>query len=262
MSQPGSKRLFFVHIPKCAGSTIGYLMRFQFGLRAMNVRDLGDSERVAGESLRFAERWHPRFVAATGHGLHLNREIKARYPGSFWFTILREPKARYVSHHAFLQQKMGHTESLASWAERGAMRNLQVRWLAGEENLDKAIDAAENVFDLVGRIDEFERSMAMVAAASGFDLRLPTGYKANTTKPAAVGVEAATAAAIEANNDLDLKLWDRFSKQIWPQQVERLTKLPAITTKAVSLGDRGNAALNLAWRSAVYIPALKIRPFI
>ena len=255
-----SKRLFFVHIPKCAGSTMDYLLRFQFGIRAMNVRDHPASGRVNGANLAFANRLHPWFSVASGHGLFLSPEIKARSPGSFWFTVLREPRARYLSHHAYLAEKKGLQEDLLSWARARRMRNLQTRWLAGEENVQKAIDAMETLFDNVGRMDAFEQSLAQVSAASGIDLMMPRDYKKNVTKSAPKTFTDEVNALVEENNRLDFELWRYFDQHIWPRQVAAYPEAKTLkSAPAVSLGDRANASLNMAWRSAAYIPALKVR---
>ena len=138
------------------------MMRFQFGIAAMNVRDEpnkgGDHLRQGGNHLAFANSLHPWFRAASGHGLFLSKEIRDRYPDSFWFTILREPRARYLSHFTYLAEKKGLQTKLDDWVGQGNMKNIQTRWLAGEPNLDKAIEAMETLFDFVGRLDQIGRA--------------------------------------------------------------------------------------------------------
>lgn len=237
-----------------------YLLRFQFGIRAMNVRDHPITGRVNGANLAFAHRLHPWFKVASGHGLFLNAAIKARYPDSFWFTVLREPRARYLSHHAYLAEKKGLREDLLSWARAGRMRNLQTRWLAGEENVQKAIDAMEILFDNVGRMDAFEQSLAQVSQASGIELMMPRDYKKNVTKKAPKTFTDEVNAVVEHNNRLDFELWRYFEANIWPRQVAAYPEAKTLrSAPAVSTRDRVNAGLNLAWRSAAYIPALKVR---
>lgn len=253
------RRIFFVHIPKCAGSTIDYMLRFHYGLRAMNVRDRSDEERLTGEALAFAARLHPGFVAASGHGLFLSPEVRALYPEAYWFTILREPRARYVSHYEYLRQKKGLEESMEAWAGRKAMRNLQVRWLAGEENLQKAIDAMETLFHFVGRLDQLDLSLAMISKASGLGFQVIKDYKKNVSKPTRPELSEETQAQILENNALDFQLWDYFQEHIWPRQLGDVDVEFPLSPVEMTLSGRVNLALNLALRGAVYAPLLSAK---
>lgn len=107
------KKLVYIHVPKCGGSSFAAALRLRFLARQRAVPlDMPVPPGLSGEDLIEA-RYHARGAALErlmrqGHrcitGHVQATEERMRLGGYRWITLLRPPEARFVSHYAYLQR--------------------------------------------------------------------------------------------------------------------------------------------------------------
>ena len=218
---PG-RRAVFLHIPKCAGSSVNLVFKRTVGSsrsgRTILIDDRIDEERY---NEKIAQARTARFV-----GGHFGFETleKVRGTDAFTFTVLRDPfdRVRSTFGHFHTRAKgnpLGHKvpmmtieDYLASedreilqWTDNVIARQLarshdrgRVAGMGLDEMVEKAKAHLDQI-DLVAFLDELPEAMALVTAAAKvpFDGRMP---QENVTrrKSAKPAPEAALASLDEA----------------------------------------------------------------
>jgi hypothetical protein len=147
-----------------------------------------------------------------------------------WFTFLRSPKERYLSHYlydrartndfSYSRWKSMKTKSILEWEGIQDYRNYQTRFIAGEECLQKAIEILEQKMVWVGITEEFDDGLASLAQHFGWrsiDLsRKPVNKNLSyANKKDAVMTEHGD--FIEHMNEIDQKLYEYVCREIWPK---------------------------------------------
>lgn len=169
-----ARRVVFVHIPKCGGSTVYGLFAGRYPpTRTLSVDR--DSEIAALRAMPDEIAGALYFVG--GHG---RRADFARFEGGerLFVTVLREPVARlestwrYLARNPFLHD--GPADALASldryvaFLERRAGRraNVQCRYVSGGTRARPAIEALRRDFDLVGVTERLPTFVAALTEAA------------------------------------------------------------------------------------------------
>lgn len=130
----------FSHLHKAAGTTIVHLLRRSFGRRHFDTIPGKGHIYLPGDLLEDSRRFGTP-VSIAGHGLRphvdygeLNREMH-------WYTIIRNPLDRCISHYQHQIQKMSRRCSFLEWISRDLHRNWMVYFYGGSDSLQKAVDA-------------------------------------------------------------------------------------------------------------------------
>ena len=184
-ARDSSKVQVYLHVPKCGGTTLSQLLecgaQYQArGYRRYVIRDFSPGAFIRPgwtgawqEIQRKLGEGQPVPDTITGHfpfGVHdlISRECR-------YITLLRDPVRREVSVFNYMYQKgfiRGNLELEKIIQDRMVLDNPQVRMLAGidamygictEETYQHAIKNLDNLFDLVGTVEEsadFIRALA------------------------------------------------------------------------------------------------------
>ena len=225
--------LIFLHLPKTAGSTVVRILEREYGSDA--VLPLYDST-FGDEVAELAADQATRTRVIAGHfyfGVHEHVRGRCRY-----FTFLREPIARIVSHYHFVRGQPKHylheaatNMSIGSYIEfcgAAEPNNDQTRLLAGRETASpdgtctpEMLSVAKRNLDrhdVVGLTEEFDQSLLLLANA--FDWRRPYYVKQNVSRRSGSREELddVTRAAIIACNSLDVELY-RYGRELFERQV-------------------------------------------
>jgi hypothetical protein len=233
--------LIFIHIPKTAGQTIHLIMDRQFASGEIyevkkdiqasyrNFIDMDSTERA-------------RYRAIKGHvpyGVH--EYIEGPYA---YFTFLREPVARTISHYHFLKNKTNHP--LASKLREEGMTldqsieleldkmlfNAETRLLSGvwydpapgkctEGHLEMAKDNLQNQFDVVGLQERFDESLMLLKRAFHWkDVRYHS-ENVSGSRPSVDELSPKTVSLLESANRLDRELYE-FGKKLFEDRIEGL----------------------------------------
>ncbi|HEY0031149.1 MAG TPA: sulfotransferase family 2 domain-containing protein [Bacteroidia bacterium] len=179
MSAKKALSAIFLHIPKTGGLTLHDILNRQYAKEetysCWNVDDLDEIEQ-----LNLIEKEKIRIIKG-----HIKLEIAEKVPQRmFFFTFLREPIARTISHyeyikrfegHSFHKEMKAHNYSLKDLLEGGFIKNLdncQVRFLSGEHHIPfgeinethykKAIQNLENLIYSFGIVEHYDESLLLL----------------------------------------------------------------------------------------------------
>ncbi|MEY2422421.1 MAG: hypothetical protein QOI95_2488 [Acidimicrobiaceae bacterium] len=215
----------FVHLQKTGGSTLRLIVRRQYAQgEFIGILQPGREAQLAAYVASPEAR--ARVRAIYGHLPFAQMQalpIEARY-----ITVLREPIARVVSHHAFAQrqpsrgvgaftQDMTLEQFVVSQPAARMVHNLQTRVLSRldvEEPVTRAtLDAAkrnlERHFVVVGITERFDEAVLLMRRVLGWP-RWPF-YERRNVSPSSVPTAALPAdviASIRERNELDIELYD------------------------------------------------------
>lgn len=227
------KALIFLHIPKTAGTTLNRIIERQysplsiFTMDPYRIRATPERLRKLSES----RRSHLRMVR--GHMYYGIHELLPQ--GGTYFTVLREPVARFFSSYYFIQRRPLHPMHRKVKTDKIGVedfirltprrQNLQCSLIAGIKNdgtsdarvLDQAKENLEKSFSVVGISERFEESLMLMAQA--FDWKIPfyENRKVSKTRPQ---VDSGAVEMIREHNQLDLELYD-FGKKLFEESLHK-----------------------------------------
>jgi hypothetical protein len=156
----------FVHIQKSAGTTLKFVLRNSLGLAHCDVQPSASDRIFRDPDLALAKRVYPWLKSISGHSLiypthHLSEKID-------YFTFFREPLQRCASHYQYHLQVMDRHAKFEDWINDPAWQDFQVKKIAGEANVQKAIDILEKQFFFVGLTESFGESLQVFKALAPY----------------------------------------------------------------------------------------------
>jgi hypothetical protein len=205
----------FVHIPKTAGSTLHDILYRQYSKKRMyscwKVDDIDQIDRLT-------ESEKEKIVVIKGH---IRLAIAKKIPQKLlFFTMLREPVARTISHyyyikrfekHYFYKEMKEKNYSLKELLEGGFINNMdncQVRFLSDEHDVafgeinethyKKAIENLDNLMYIFGLVEYYDESILLFQDA--FQWKTPFYASRNITS------------AKEKSQDHPIELLERYNK--------------------------------------------------
>ena len=229
----------FTHIPKCGGTSFReffYKAGLQSNIKATEIHVPGVSgisnnkniSQLSDEELIKFRNDNVKILAD-----HSRFFVHARYllnmPNPFYFTILREPVARFISHYNFFHKQLGYHDlkgvdindlpkaKLDELVKR--LSNLQIiyciytpkprGWTIDEAGLAQAKYNLEKVYGSFGILEQANRSVEVLKNAAPQWLtindKLPEKNKNIAPKSE---VSPAIIEKIRAKNYYDLKLYE------------------------------------------------------
>ncbi len=260
---PNKAKLFFLHIPKTAGTT----------LHSIIIRNYTKDNLYTWNAIRFPnalleldKNKREKISVFKGHfpyGVHtlLTQQDIA------YFTLLRNPTDRVISHynqlirspnHHFYQEWAKHQYTLLQLLENGKLiylNNMMVRMISGKLNepwdeindahLHLAIQNLEMHFPIVGIQEQFDEFLLLLCQQYGW--RFPYYRKQQVLKKTSASYipDENTRLAIKQHNQLDEKLYayvqERFNKQLidagpdFPKKVIRFKKTNTFLQKIIAV---------------------------
>ena len=260
--------IMFSHIPKTAGTSLKFLLRRYFGARLMDaITNKNQKDLSYHADCLNNDKWlYPKLDIITGHSLKPYVDFKDFEDHLEWFTFLRKPSKRFISHYIH-QQTGGNPEfkmDLKDWSKRFKRNNWMVRMLAGEENINKAIDILHNKFKFIGLTESFDESVVLMKNAfqlHGFD----TSHHVDKMVIRDTNLKSFIEEnyqnyeeVINENNNLDNELYDYFLQNIWENQKERFKNFDE---KEIKINHDKNIKLAFLHRNLLYKPYAKLRNF-
>ena len=239
------QRVVFHHVPKCGGTSVGRALRKRYLLSQATVvpessfraleafRGGGDREEMLVEVLDLREQmllYHLfEDVRCVSAHVRFSRAAHERFAATHRFvTILREPVARFRSHHRWSHDKPGaHArieEPFEAFLDTERARRLGASYVEYFSGLPKeadfrsaeAIDAAVATlarFDVVGRLDDLAGFEAAMRERVGVRIRIGHENRARRAAPAASPETGARLAEICAP---DIAVWRRVAEAAAP----------------------------------------------
>lgn len=203
------------------------VLKANFGVRFLASTTWGKRlPRTTRRDLAIELVSYPKAVALAGHGLRPFIDY-AEYEQRFqWFTFLRYPIRRVISHYVYDRETKNTALAFEDWLSND-MSNYQVRWLAGKEDLSYAKRFLRERCALVGFQERFNESLVLIKRFL-FDeqLVISDARRVNVTRSTDEKrrlMEKLTeySGLIEETNALDLELYRFARDEIWPRQVAR-----------------------------------------
>lgn len=250
-----SNILTFVHIPKAAGSTITYLLRSIYGIqhcRAFSVKEI-----YTKKDMEFDVKLYPFLKSISGHQLRPHVDFGSFEDKLIWFVMLREPIERFYSQYRWWCKQNNSSISFKDWCDKKGEKfsNFQVRWIAGDRDVEKAKKILLEKFDVVGDQADVNKSLQILSTRLN-DNRFPEvmHQKINKAKNKIGEVDEELASTY---NQLDIELYAFFRNNIWTPQLQS----SSLSKKEfrITFQNRINRLLNLAYHKGIYTPIKKLR---
>jgi Galactose-3-O-sulfotransferase len=209
----------FVHIPKTAGTTVSTALELLHGER---YRAGGNffSDPIGCRQIARSLREDTNADVVRGH---IPFALRPLFPSTARFvTFLRDPVERTVSHYHYHRlsagwiKRYGDNMTLDEFlAITGHLTdNLQTRMLSGFEvdapaSEDMLAQAKQNLkkFDVVGIVEEFDKSVALLHLTYGWRLLLVPNVRVNASRPPVSALSAEERNAVRRKNELDEELY-------------------------------------------------------
>lgn len=225
-----NKILAFSHIPKTAGTSFNLLLRRYYGGRVMSVKArLGEKSIYRYKDFLEDRAFFPNLGCMSGHPLKPFVDFGKHEKDFSWFAFFRDPEKRFISQYIHQQtgSDLKYKMDLIQWAESFNRSNMQVRWIAGTEDLNAAKQILDEKFDAVGITDEFDLSvdhLVRVNRLRGFSKYLSKRKMVSRSVDIREKLENESGDCVEVIkqcNDLDQKLYE-YVKQKFSSQFENL----------------------------------------
>ena len=228
MAQHSRDILAFSHIPKTAGTTLSLLLQQHFGWRHMAIRFRRPPVVYTPRDLTFDLKLNPFVKSISGHSLKpfINfGELESRLR---WYTILREPRERFISHyqHYYNKQIPGRALAFHEWMRTQVRQNWMVRMIAGEEDVEAAKQIIDDKIIFVGLVEKFNESLLLFRSSMGL-CNLNIDYPEPVNAAKSIKAKQSIINSIDSfedeirdNNKLDIMLYDYVKYNIWSRQIE------------------------------------------
>jgi hypothetical protein len=229
LQSPPGETLFFVHIPKCAGSSFRQVLKRWFGPSALFL-DTHD----AGELARAVERMAAPPLAIAGHmpfGLLDGLPLRpcpvslVRHPldrfASVWKHAARtradplHDAARELGLEAF------YDFTLTDPRARRRTVAVQCQFLAGARSFEAARQVLEQRYLLAAPVERYEDFVGACAARFGRPARIPPPRNVSAEEPVAEDVRARLEPRIAIDHAEDLRLYEHV-RQVFDARLLQL----------------------------------------
>lgn len=244
--------LAHVHIMKTAGQTVCDILRRSF---PGNHCDLRCGNFASKRDVQFSRNFYPNLQSISGHAVRAWSDL-ATIPGIRFFTVLREPIKRCVSHYQFDLVRNNRSIDFLEWLAQKP--NYQTQFLCRTENAQQAIDILEEKIGFVGLVEDFDRSLTMLGSWSGHQL-------AARTKSRNVSFDQSIKQRILSNDkyveamhlahEADLKVYRYATEEIYPRQLA----LYGDESQVSEAFGSSRQFWPTVKRNAIYKPLAKIR---
>jgi hypothetical protein len=213
--------LAFAHIEKTGGTTLNQILRRNFFPRFVDVRPLSRrSGRVFRASdLRKYRTLNPFLRVISGHAIRPTHSGTAAEDGVHYFTLLRDPLKRYVSHFLYFVRIGVVDDDFDRFLESEEFFNFQTGRLSESGDVKAAISCLERML-VVGAIEEFDAFLLRLRkslAPEPFDPRYVLKNTGDEDADRAADLLERYRGRIEARNEQDQVLYEHATARIIPR---------------------------------------------
>jgi hypothetical protein len=210
--------LAHVHIMKTAGQTFRAILRQSF---QGSHCDLLVGRPASASDVHWARRFYPELKSIAGHCVTPHSDLDAAGLNPRYFTFLREPRERCVSHYQFSMQRRGSRIPFEKWLQKYA--NYQTRILSRSQEASQAIEILERKIGFVGLVERFNESLVLFrkwCQDPNLDIRYRSHNIASDNRiKKELLANPQTVALIDENHEQDRILYRYASDVVYSRQV-------------------------------------------
>jgi len=181
-----SRKIFFMHVPKCAGTTMQVYLQSNFLRRKIFTTQLLDGGKSVERFRNLPERDRYRYDLVKGH--HAHHVLDCVHPDFLKLAILRDPVERILSIFYYIKQSKDHPlhaqiggaeASLDDYLNSDLARNSGLVYVSVFSRLDRqgvradlqgaldlALESALEQYDIVGLVEDFDAFVQSVYEAA------------------------------------------------------------------------------------------------
>jgi len=230
----------FLHIPKTAGVTLRRIIKRQYDDNEMHHGHFPTKEKTIKAFDNLPDECKSKIRMLSGH---LTYGIHEQLSGnSTYFTFLREPIERTISHYYYIRSRP-HEFEIAKYLieneiefhealERELIpdiQNVQTRMIAGlpydfppnsysDEHLETAKKNLSNHFAVIGLVEQFDTSLMLLKKTFGWNNIYYSRQNKTSRRPLQEDIPKETMVLIEKENHLDIKLY-KFAQELFAKQL-------------------------------------------
>lgn len=218
--------LIFLHLPKCAGTTLNRIIEWEYDpTRVFSIDPV-----LYLWSFHKLNRWSPkRLERMQVFKGHMPFGIHKRLPQpSTYITFLRDPVERVISAYYFMRNYVLHPKhrwisklTLEEFVREGPNHNVQCKYISGrpfvgdfhagdcdDEVLALAKENLHRYFSLVGITERFDEGLAILKIIFGWEISKYAKFNVTRTRQAKKNLPSATVELIAQRNQYDMALYE------------------------------------------------------
>ena len=210
-----SSRIFFFHIPKCAGTSVWKFLTKIYGRD--KVFQIASADHVKTFNEEDADDLRRYAVIGGHHFLSTYQAKLGALDDYFKVTTLRDPIERIISNYNFIRRDWRHKryrEVRQSTFEDFAMHeapNAQTKLLADNtDDLERAIDTLDNWFDFCTTSDRADLLMRKLSEVAGVPFKRALHKNASKRKVTRETLDQALVDRLEEIHSADCKLFEHI----------------------------------------------------
>ena len=215
--------LVFIHINKTAGSTVRYILRSTFGINHCEVEPWHDpwtDPPFTAQDLLRLRKLYPRLQSIGGHRVKGYIDLQENGTEIKYFTFMRDPIKTCASRFQYnVQYRKKKDLVFEEWITKEWTRNHQTKMIAGEADVQKAVQIIRDKRIFVGLTERFDESMFLLKALRAGNLNISYAAvnvaKKNGIAEHLLSTESARQMLVEANQ-ADLALYDHVKNELYP----------------------------------------------
>ncbi len=215
--------LVFIHINKTGGTTVTHIMRSTYGLRHCQVEPWHakwTGPPFSADDLQRLRRLYPNLKSIAGHRIFGHVDLQEDDIGFKYFTFMRDPLKSCASRFQYkVQVSKKKNLVFEEWIQRDWTRNHQTKWIAGVDDVNKAIQIIQDKNIFVGLTERFDESMVMFKALIANDLNISYNRvnvaRDKTIAKSLLTNESTRQLLIEAQQS-DLELYNYVRQELYP----------------------------------------------
>jgi len=214
--------VIFIHVPKAAGTTLNRLIEWEYPLLKIYSVDPYFFRWSRAHLWRLSKDRLTRFRVFKGHMMFGLHEILPQ-PATY-ITILRDPVDRVMSAFYFARNYKLHplywkfsreNWTLEDFVTRLPRDNVQCKFIAGAvykepctaEICERAKENLVRHFSVVGLLERFEESLALMKLRFGWTLKNYSSFNVARTRPHKRDLPKSTLDLIQERNHFDIELY-------------------------------------------------------
>jgi hypothetical protein len=221
--RPASEPVFFVHIPKTAGSSFRSVLKRWYGVELM-IFDSHDQEAFARE---WQDRDGPTRAIAGHFSFGLHQAILAGACRPLYLSLVRDPVERFVSFYKHALQTPDHalhgaagsgledflTHTLSEPRARRWTVAIQCSFLSGARSFEEARPIVDEAYSLIAPTERFAEFVARASRLLGKPAPAAPSRNVRAPTPELLGAAARLADRIRETHIEDQRLYEHVRRR-------------------------------------------------